>query len=69
VTANSQVGIAAAGDSFAGLKDINGDHKTDIPFQNTTTHVLTAWEMNGTQIALNQAIGTVNTTADWHLAS
>ncbi|WBL80143.1 VCBS repeat-containing protein [Bradyrhizobium xenonodulans] len=60
VTANPQVGIAAAGDVFAGLKDVNGDHKSDILFENSTTHVLTAWEMDGIQIALNQQIGPIN---------
>jgi hypothetical protein len=69
VTANPQIGIAAAGDSYVGLQDINGDHKSDILFENATTNVLTAWEMNGTQVTLNQQIGTVNAAAGWHLAT
>jgi hypothetical protein len=69
VTANPQIGIAAAGDSYVGLQDINGDHKSDILFENATTNVLTAWEMNGTQVTLNQEIGTINAAAGWHLAT
>jgi len=31
------------------------------------TGVLTAWEMNGTQVGVNAQIGTVNVAGDWHL--
>jgi hypothetical protein len=59
--------VMDAGFSYVGAGDFNGDHKTDLLFENNTTHALSVWEMNGTQVALNQQIGTVDAAAGWHL--
>ena len=58
---------AGAGWSYSGLVDSNGDGKTDLLFENSASHGLAVWEMNGTQILAAAQIGTVNAAADWHL--
>jgi uncharacterized delta-60 repeat protein len=69
VTANPQVGVinAAAGWHYDGLRDFNGDGKTDLLLENDTTHGVAVWLMDGTQVTANPQIGTVNAAADWHM--
>ena len=67
VTADPQIGIAPAGSHFVGLGDYNADGKTDLLFENDTTHALTNWQMDGVQIAQVNQLGSVNAPADWHL--
>jgi hypothetical protein len=71
VITGAQVGTIAAGSSYTGpgqgLADLNGDHKSDILFQNTTTGAVTAWLMDGTHVTVNQQIGTIDLAQGWHL--
>ena len=66
-----QVGTGDPSDRYVGrlqgIQDLNGDHKSDLLFQNTTTGVVTALEMNGTQVAVDQQIGTIDLAHGWHL--
>ncbi|WBL76492.1 FG-GAP-like repeat-containing protein [Bradyrhizobium xenonodulans] len=41
--------------------DFNGDGKTDLLFLNDTTHGVTVWDMNGTQVLDNTQVGTSST--------
>ncbi|WP_441238275.1 FG-GAP-like repeat-containing protein [Bradyrhizobium sp. 930_D9_N1_4] len=69
IATNRSIGTinAAAGWHYDGLRDFNGDAKTDLLFENSTTHGLAVWLMNGTQVTANSQIGVVNAAADWHL--
>jgi hypothetical protein len=69
ITASPQIGLinAAGGWQFDSLRDFNGDGKTDLLFQNTTTHGVAVWQMDGTQITASPQIGAINAAADWHL--
>ena len=69
VTANPQVGVinAAGGWHYDSLRDFNGDGKTDLLLENSTTHGVAVWQMNGAHVDLNPQIGTINAAADWHL--
>ncbi|WP_051383257.1 NF038122 family metalloprotease [Bradyrhizobium sp. WSM3983] len=70
VTANPQIGTinAAAGWSFGGTGDFDGDGKTDLLMLNSTTHGVAIWEMNGTKVTANPQIGTINAGAGWAFA-
>ncbi|MCP3445724.1 FG-GAP-like repeat-containing protein [Bradyrhizobium sp. CCGUVB14] len=70
VTANPQVGTinAAAGWSFGGTGDFNGDGNTDLLMLNSATHGVAIWEMNGTQVTASPQIGTINAAAGWSFA-
>lgn len=67
----AQVGTMDPGFTYVGpgqgLADLNGDHKSDILFQNATTGAVTAWEMDGTHVVANQQIGTIDQAQGWHL--
>src|ERR1700759_3050116 len=67
----AQVGTMDPGFSYVGpgqgLQDLNGDHKSDILFQNTTTGAVVAWEMDGTHVVANQQIGTIDQAHGWQL--
>ncbi|MCP3384645.1 FG-GAP-like repeat-containing protein [Bradyrhizobium sp. CCGUVB4N] len=67
VTANPQVGTinAASGWRFGSTGDFNGDGKTDLLMLNNATHGVAIWEMNGTQVAANPQIGTINAASGW----
>jgi hypothetical protein len=51
----------------AGLQDFNGDHMSDLLFQNNTTHGIAVWEMDGTQVLANPQVGIM--TAGNHVAA
>jgi len=57
------------GFSYVATEDFNADQKADLLFQNSASHALSAWEMNGTQVALNQQLGIVDATSGWHLVT
>jgi hypothetical protein len=69
VVASPQIGVinAASGWHYDGLSDFNGDGKTDLLFENDSTHGVAVWLMDGTQVTASPQIGTVNAAADWHL--
>jgi FG-GAP-like repeat/Bacterial pre-peptidase C-terminal domain len=69
VELNPQIGTinAAAGWHYDGLRDFNGDGKTDLLFENNTTHGVAVWLMDGTHIAASPQVGVINAAADWHL--
>jgi FG-GAP-like repeat len=65
-----QIGTINAADGwhYDGLRDFNGDGKTDLLFENDITHGVAVWQMNGVHVDLNQQLGTtINAAADWHL--
>ena len=67
----AQVGTMDPGFTYLGpgqgLQDLNGDHKSDILFQNTTTGAVVAWEMDGTHVVANQQIGTIDQSHGWQV--
>jgi hypothetical protein len=69
VTASPQVGTinAAAGWHYDGLRDFNGDGKTDLLLENDTSHGVAVWLMDGTQVTASPQIGVTNAAADWHM--
>ncbi|WP_441234664.1 FG-GAP-like repeat-containing protein [Bradyrhizobium sp. 930_D9_N1_4] len=48
------------------LQDFNGDGKSDLLFQNDTTHGVAVWEVNGTQLLASPQVGVE--AAGFHLA-
>jgi glucose/arabinose dehydrogenase len=69
VVASPQVGTinAAGGWHYDGLRDFNGDGKTDLLFENDTNHGVAVWLMDGIQVTASPQIGTVNAADGWHL--
>jgi CARDB/FG-GAP-like repeat/RTX calcium-binding nonapeptide repeat (4 copies)/Bacterial pre-peptidase C-terminal domain/Lipase (class 3) len=67
--AKPQIGTinAAAGWHYDGLRDFNGDGKTDLLLDNSSTHGVAVWLMDGTQVTANPQVGTVNAADGWHL--
>jgi len=69
--ANGTVTSAALAAAFAASRtatrepDFNGDGKTDLLFLNDTTHGVTVWDMNGTQVLDNTQVGTSSTGAHY----
>ena len=65
VELNPQVGTinAAAGWHYYGLRDFNGDGKTDLLLENDTTHGVAVWLMDGTQASASPQVGTINAAA------
>jgi hypothetical protein len=66
VTANPQVGVMPSGFHFAATGDFNGDGKTDLLMINDTTHAVSVWQMNGTQVTSTTTVGTINAASGWH---
>ena len=59
-------GVAGADWAVKGVGDYNGDGKSDILFQNTTSGAVYIWDMDGAHI-INPGAGWVATAgADWH---
>jgi hypothetical protein len=50
--------------TIEGTGDFNGDGKSDILWENTTTGQVAIWEMNGLQI---QSAAVVATVPGWHV--
>jgi hypothetical protein len=69
IITSPQVGIinAAAGWHHDGLRDFNGDGKTDLLLENDTTHGVAVWLMDGTQVIASPQIGTINAADGWHM--
>src|SRR5262249_14005190 len=61
-SANAQLTATTAGHAS---EDFNGDGMSDILWRNDNGSVA-MWQMNGTQVASNQAVGTIGTA--WHVA-
>ncbi|EJN11689.1 Matrixin [Bradyrhizobium sp. YR681] len=68
VTASSQIGIinAAGGWHFDAVRDLSGDGKSDLVFENSSTQGVASWVMNGTQIATSGQFVSYD-SAGWHL--
>ena len=69
IAASPQIGSinAAGGWRYDATGDYNGDNKTDLLFENTTTHALAVWLLDGQNILAGPQIGTINAAGGWHL--
>ncbi|EJN11688.1 putative calcium-binding protein [Bradyrhizobium sp. YR681] len=69
IAASPQIGSinAAGGWRYDATGDYNGDNKTDLLFENTTTHALAVWLLDGQNILDGPQIGTINAAGGWHL--
>ena len=56
-TRRSGSSTQAAGWHDDGLRDFNGDGKTDLLLENDTTHGVAVWLMDGTQVTANPQVG------------
>lgn len=61
VTSAALAAAFAASHTATREPDFNGDGKTDLLFLNDTTHGVTVWDMNGTQVLDNTQVGTSST--------
>lgn len=61
VTSAALAAAFAANHTATREPDFNGDGKTDLLFLNDTTHGVTVWDMNGTQVLDNTQVGTSST--------
>ncbi|MBW7974351.1 FG-GAP-like repeat-containing protein [Bradyrhizobium sp. BR 10289] len=70
IAASPQIGSinAVGGWRYDATGDYNGDSKTDLLFENTTTHALAVWLLDGQNILASPQIGTINAAGGWHLA-
>jgi FG-GAP-like repeat len=57
---------AAAGWTYQTLGDFNGDGKADFLFLNAATHGVEVWQMDGTQLAADQVVGSIDAASGWH---
>lgn len=56
-----------SGWKFQGVGDFNGDGKSDILWQNSSSGVVDLWTMNGTNIVSSDVIGSVGPNSDWKI--
>jgi Ca2+-binding RTX toxin-like protein len=67
--AKPQIGTinAAEGWHYDGLRDFNGDGKTDLLLENNATHGVAVWLMDGTHVIASPQVGAVNAADGWHM--
>jgi hypothetical protein len=68
IAAGPQIGIinAAAGWHFDAVRDVSGDGKSDLVFENSNTGGVASWVMDGAQVANNGQFVSYD-AANWHL--
>ncbi|MBR0757879.1 VCBS repeat-containing protein [Bradyrhizobium jicamae] len=68
VAANPQIGVinAAAGWHFDAVRDLSGDGKSDLVFENGSTGGVASWVMDGTQVTSNAQF-VIYDNVNWHL--
>jgi hypothetical protein len=64
-TSTVSLGTVATSWSIVGSSDFNGDGKSDILWQNSSTGQRLIWLMNGTTHTSNVSLGTVATS--WNI--
>jgi hypothetical protein len=55
----------AGGWRYTDTGDFNGDGKSDLMFQNTFTHDVAVWQMDGSHLAAASVAGNINTAGGW----
>lgn len=68
IAASGQIGSinAAGGWHFDAVRDLSGDGKSDLVFENSSTQGVASWVMDGTQIASSGQFVSYD-AANWHL--
>ncbi|MGD0368277.1 MAG: VCBS repeat-containing protein, partial [Acidobacteriaceae bacterium] len=60
LTSSGSLGYVSSDWSIAGVGDFNGDGKSDILWQNSTTGQIYIWFINGTTTASTGSVGSVS---------